>query len=131
MRGKKNKKKTPIKRDFPEEEREEHLHVFFYGGDDGSENFNNENDIDDDERIAHEMYHMETEVITSLTTTMNEQSEKVDDGLIQPPIPIERENSCIFPIWLVISVAILALVGIVGGICELVVQFQRPYYYPK
>jgi hypothetical protein len=66
---------------------------------------------------------MESQVIASLTATITQQNDK-SDGHYQSPLPIERENACLFPLWMVISILLLSLVGILGGVFELIVQFQ-------
>ena len=66
---------------------------------------------------------MESQVLTSLTAVITEQCKK-SYASYQPPLPTQRGEAYALPAWLVISIALLSLIGVVGGVMELIVQYH-------
>lgn len=46
------------------------------------------------------------------------------DRQYRPPLPIVSDRDCLFPVWMVVSIAALSLTGMIGAILELFHQFR-------
>ena len=68
---------------------------------------------------------VESQVVASLTAEiMTPQCEKADHAY-QAPLPaVEQGNAYALPTWLVIPIAFLSLIGVVGGVMELILQYH-------
>lgn len=76
-----------------------------------------------DER-ALSLQEMESQVVSSLMATLENRSDK-SRFFYRSPLPFQRQTPCLFPCWMVISIVILSLIGILGAIFEMLFQFQR------
>lgn len=77
-------------------------------------------------RHSHKLYDVESQVVRGLTVNhLSERNDKTDRyHEYMSPLPIEGEDGCPLPIWMVISITLLSIVGILGAIFELRYQFQ-------
>jgi len=68
---------------------------------------------------------VESQVVTTLTAVMTQQRNNNKSHYpYQAPLPMERGNAYALPAWLVISIAVLSVIGVVGGVMELIVQYR-------
>ncbi len=77
-----------------------------------------------DDDLYATMADLESQVISSLTATISERQDKLSRQF-WPPLPVSPEAGCIlFPRWLVVSIILLSIVGIMGAIFELRYQYR-------
>lgn len=65
---------------------------------------------------------LELQVVEELTETI--YKDNIGDDY-RSPLPLEREEICILPLWMVACIILLSVAGISGAIFELRYQYQR------